>query len=205
MKGSLHTDVLMQAVLDKEIGLRTSRRVSHAFVIDAPPTRARSSSPTRRSIFTRRSTTRSTSQDANRARARLGIAIPTSRSLSAVETGEREDRVDDRRRGSVQDGRPAADPRAVLDGPLAFDTAVSAEAAAFKELSRPVAGRRTSSSVPDLSSRGTCSPKQLEYLGGRKWRGGARSESQSCSRAAPDSARARLASCAVAVLRAAAS
>jgi len=93
---------------------------------------------------------------------------------------------------------------AVLDGPLAFDTAVSAQAASIKELVSPVAGVADILLVPDLES-GNMLAKQLEYLGGAELAGvvlGARVPIVLTSRS--DSARARLASCAVAVLRAAA-
>ena len=91
---------------------------------------------------------------------------------------------------------------AVLDGPLGFDTAVSADAAAIKGLVSPVAGQADVLLVPDLES-GNMLAKQLEYLGGAELAGvvlGARVPIVLTSRS--DSARARLASCAVAVLRA---
>src|SRR6185437_11096758 len=91
---------------------------------------------------------------------------------------------------------------AVLDGPLAFDTAVSAEAAAIKHLVSRVAGVADILLVPDLES-GNMLAKQLEYLGGAEMAGvvlGAHVPIVLTSRA--DSARARLASCAVAALSA---
>jgi phosphotransacetylase len=89
---------------------------------------------------------------------------------------------------------------AILDGPLAFDTAVSAEAARIKGLSSPVAGVADILVVPDLES-GNMLAKQLEYLGGAELAGivvGARVPIVLTSRA--DSARSRLASCALAAL-----
>jgi phosphate acetyltransferase len=89
---------------------------------------------------------------------------------------------------------------AILDGPLAFDTAVSAEAAAIKDLSSPVAGVADVLVVPDLES-GNMLSKQLEYLGGAELAGvvlGAQVAIVLTSRA--DAARARVASCAVAAL-----
>ncbi len=87
---------------------------------------------------------------------------------------------------------------AILDGPLAFDTAVSAEAATIKGLSSRVAGVADILVVPDLES-GNMLAKQLEYLGGAELAGvvvGARVPIVLTSRA--DASRARLASCAVA-------
>ncbi len=88
----------------------------------------------------------------------------------------------------------------VLDGPLAFDTAVSAKAAKIKHLVSPVAGQADILVVPDLES-GNMLAKQLEYLGGAQLAGivlGARVPIILTSRA--DSAETRLTSCAVAVL-----
>jgi phosphotransacetylase len=87
---------------------------------------------------------------------------------------------------------------AILDGPLAFDTAVSAEAATVKQLKSPVAGRADILIVPDLES-GNMLAKQLEYLGGARLAGivlGTKVPIILTSRA--DSAESRVASCAVA-------
>lgn len=100
----------------------------------------------------------------------------------------------------MQNGRARSDFRGILDGPLAFDTAVSLQAAAIKKLSSPIAGEADILIVPDLES-GNMLAKQLEYLGGARLAAvvvGARVPIILTSRADP--ARARLASCAVAAL-----
>ena len=130
----------------------------------------------------------------------LGIPVPKVALLSAVETvnPKIKSTLDAAAlckmadRGQITGG--------ILDGPLAFDTAVSAKAAAIKKLESPVAGQADILVVPDLES-GNMLAKQLEYLGGAQLAGivlGARVPTILTSRA--DSAETRLSSCAVAVL-----
>jgi phosphate acetyltransferase len=133
----------------------------------------------------------------------LGIGKPNVAILSAVETVSSKitSTLDAAALCKMADRQQITG--AVLDGPLAFDTAVSAEAAAIKQLVSPVAGVADVLLVPDLES-GNMLAKQLEYLGGAEMAGvvlGAKVPIVLTSRS--DSARARLASCAVAVLRAA--
>jgi phosphate acetyltransferase len=201
MKGSLHTDVLMRAVLHKESGLRTSRRLSHVFIMEAPlynrtlfitdaainiePTLEEKVHIVRNAI------------DLAHA---LGVATPRVAILSAVETVDPKivSTIDAAALCKMSDRGQITG--AVLDGPLAFDTAVSAEAAHVKGLKSPVAGKADILLVPDLES-GNMLAKQLEYLGGARLAGivlGAKVPIILTSRA--DSAESRVASCAVASL-----
>jgi len=205
MKGSLHTDVLMHAVLDPQIGLRTSRRVSHVFVIDAPAyPRPLLVTDAAINIYPTLEDKVDIAKNAIELAHALDIPIPNVAILSAVETVSSKitSTLDAAALCKMADRKQITG--AVLDGPLAFDTAVSAEAAAIKGLVSAVAGVADILLVPDLES-GNMLAKQLEYLGGAEMAGvvlGARVPIVLTSRS--DSARARLASCAVAVLRAAA-
>jgi len=205
MKGSLHTDALMHAVLDHQTGLRTARRVSHAFVIDAPAyPRPLLVTDAGINIYPTLDDKVDIAKNAIELAHAVGIAMPNVAILSAVETVSSKitSTLDAAALCKMADRRQITG--AVLDGPLAFDTAVSAGAAAIKELVSPVAGVADVLLVPDLES-GNMLAKQLEYLGGAELAGvvlGARVPIVLTSRS--DSARARLASCAVAVLRAAA-
>ena len=205
MKGSLHTDVLMHAVLDTQIGLRTARRVSHVFVIDAPAyPRPLLVTDAAINIYPTLDDKVDIVKNAIELAHALGIPSPNVAILSAVETVSPKitSTLDAAALCKMADRKQITG--AVLDGPLAFDTAVSAEAAAIKKLISPVAGVADVLIVPDLES-GNMLAKQLEYLGGAELAGvvlGARVPIVLTSRS--DSARARLASCAVAVLRGAA-
>jgi phosphate acetyltransferase len=205
MKGSLHTDVLMHAVLDPSSGLRTARRVSHVFVIDAPAyPRPLLVTDAAINIYPTLVEKVDIAKNAIELAHALGIATPRVAILSAVETVSPKitSTIDAAALCKMADRRQITG--AVLDGPLAFDTAVNAQAAAIKELVSPVAGIADVLLVPDLES-GNMLAKQLEYLGGAELAGvvlGAKVPIVLTSRS--DSARARLASCAVAVLRAAA-
>ncbi len=205
MKGSLHTDVLMHAVLDPQGGLRTARRVSHVFVIDAPAyPRPLLVTDAAINIYPTLDDKVDIAKNAIELAHALGIPVPNVAILSAVETVSSKiiSTLDAAALCKMADRRQITG--AVLDGPLAFDTAVSAPAAAIKELVSPVAGVADVLLVPDLES-GNMLAKQLEYLGGAEMAGvvlGARVPIVLTSRS--DSARARLGSCAVAVLRSAA-
>ena len=205
MKGSLHTDALMHAVLDRTAGLQTARRVSHVFVIDAPAyPRPLLVTDAAINIYPTLDDKVDIAKNAIELAHALGIPKPNVAILSAVETVSSKitSTLDAAALCKMADRRQITG--AVLDGPLAFDTAVSAEAAAIKQLASPVAGVADVLLVPDLES-GNMLAKQLEYLGGAELAGvvlGARVPIVLTSRS--DSARARLASCAVAVLRAAA-
>ena len=201
MKGSLHTDELMKVAMQRDTGLRTSRRISHVFVMDTPAY-ARTLLITDAAINIEpelEDKVHIVQNSIDLARA-LGISEPKVALLSAVETVNPKIsstldaaalcKMADR--GQITGG--------VLDGPLAFDTAVSAKAASIKKLVSPVTGQADILVVPDLES-GNMLAKQLEYLGGAQLAGivlGARVPVILTSRA--DSAETRLTSCAVAVL-----
>jgi len=201
MKGSLHTDELMHEVVAKETGIRTARRLSHVFTVDVP-------TYPRLLFITDAAINVSPDLDAKRdivqnaidlARV-LGIAEPKVAILSAVETLNPRipSTIDAAALCKMAERRQITG--GVLDGPLAFDNAVSVEAARVKGIESPVAGRADILVVPDLES-GNMLAKQLEYLGEAQSAGivlGARVPIVLTSRA--DSALARMTSCAVALL-----
>ncbi len=201
MKGSLHTDELMKAAMQRDTGLRTARRISHVFVMDTPAyPRTLLITDAAINITPELEDKVHIVQNAIDLAHALGIPEPKVALLSAVETvnPKIKSTLDAAAlckmadRGQITGG--------ILDGPLAFDTAVSAKAAAIKKLESPVAGQADILVVPDLES-GNMLAKQLEYLGGAQLAGivlGARVPTILTSRA--DSAETRLTSCAVAVL-----
>jgi phosphate acetyltransferase len=199
MKGSLHTDTLMHAVLESEAGLRTPRRVSHIFVLDSPAyPRPLLITDAGINIYPTLDDKVDIVRNAIDLAHALGIDVPNVAILSAVETvtSKITSTLDAAALCKMADRKQITG--AVLDGPLAFDTAVSAEAAAIKGLTSSVAGVADILMVPDLES-GNMLAKQLEYLGGAELAGvvvGARVPIVLTSRA--DASRARLASCAVA-------
>jgi len=201
MKGALHTDELMHAVLDHERGLRTARRMSHVFAIDAPGyPRPLFVTDAAINIYPTLADKHDIVQNAIDLAHALGIAQPRVAILSAVETVTESIRstldaaalckMADR--GQITGG--------ILDGPLAFDNAVSEEAAKTKGIVSPVAGRADIFVVPDLEA-GNMLAKQLEYLAEAEVAGivlGARVPIILTSRA--DKMLARLGSCAIALL-----
>ncbi len=201
MKGSLHTDELMQEVVAKETGLRTARRISHVFVVDTPTyPRALFITDAAINIAPDLDAKRDIVQNAIDLARVLGIERPKVAILSAVETvnSQIQSTIDAAAlckmadRGQITGG--------LLDGPLAFDNAVSAEAARVKGIESPVAGYADILVVPDLES-GNMLAKQLEYLGEAQSAGivlGARVPIALTSRA--DSPLTRMTSCAVALL-----
>lgn len=201
MKGSLHTDTLMHAVLQRDAGLKTWRRLSHVFVLDAPGyPRPLLITDAAINIYPTLEEKVDIVRNAIDLAHALGIDVPNVAILSAVETVNPKitSTLDASALCKMADRKQITG--AVLDGPLGFDTAVSAEAAAMKNLTSPVAGVADVLVVPDLES-GNMLAKQLEYLGGAELAGvvlGARVPVVLTSRA--DSARARLASCAVAAI-----
>ncbi|MGA8731653.1 MAG: bifunctional enoyl-CoA hydratase/phosphate acetyltransferase [Terracidiphilus sp.] len=201
MKGSLHTDELMKVAMHRDTGLRTSRRITHVFVMDTPAY-ARTLLITDAAINIKPEFEDKIHivQNAIDLAHALGIPEPKVALLSAVETVnpkipstmEAAALCKMADRGQITGG--------ILDGPLAFDTAVSIKAAKIKHLDSPVTGQADILVVPDLES-GNMLAKQLEYLGGAQLAGivlGARVPVILTSRA--DSAETRLTSCAVAVL-----
>jgi phosphotransacetylase/acyl dehydratase len=198
MKGSLHTDELMAAVVPSATGLRTARRISHVFVLDVPAyPRLLLVTDAAINLFPALEDKVDICQNAIDLAQILGIATPKVAILSAVETinpkipGTLDAaslcKMADR--GQITGG--------VLDGPLAFDNAVSIEAARTKKIDSPVAGIADILLVPDLEA-GNMMVKQLQYLAGADSAGivcGTRVPIVLTSRA--DNVRARLASTAV--------
>lgn len=201
MKGSLHTDELMGAVVASGTGLRTERRISHAYVMDVPdhPTPliitdgAINIAP---SLEEKADIVRNAIDLAHV----IGIDEPKVAILCAVETVNpaMPSTIDAAAlckmadRGQITGG--------LLDGPLAFDNAVNAAAAREKGIASPVAGQADILLVPNVEA-GNMLAKQLTFLGDAEAAGvvlGARAPIILTSRA--DSLRTRLASCAVAVL-----
>jgi phosphate acetyltransferase len=201
MKGSLHTDELMKAAMQRDTGLRTSRRITHVFVMDTPAyPRTLLITDAAINIKPEFEDKIHIVQNAIDLAHALGIPEPKVALLSAIETVnpkipstmEAAALCKMADRGQITGG--------ILDGPLAFDTAVSVKAARIKHLISPVTGQADILVVPDLES-GNMLAKQLEYLGGAQLAGivlGARVPVILTSRA--DSAETRLTSCAVAVL-----
>jgi phosphate acetyltransferase len=201
MKGSLHTDELMGAVVPSSTGLRTARRISHVFVMDVPSyPRMLFITDAAINIAPQLKEKVDIVQSAIDLALVLGIKEPKVAILAAVETvnPEMPSTLDASAlckmadRGQITGG--------VLDGPLAFDNAISAEAAKTKKIRSAVAGQADILLVPDLEA-GNMLAKQLEYLAGAEGAGivmGARVPIVLTSRA--DSVRTRLASTALLTL-----
>lgn len=201
MKGSLHTDELMHEVMLPDTGLRTERRISHVYLFDVPaypkPLLVTDAAV---NIAPDVEEKRDIIQNAIDLAHVMGIAEPKVALLSAVETvnPKIKSTLDAAalckmsERGQIRGG--------VLDGPLAFDNAISPAAAAEKGIVSPVAGHADILLVPDLEA-GNMLAKQLSFLAGADAAGvvlGARVPIILTSRA--DAERTRMASCAVAVL-----
>jgi phosphate acetyltransferase len=204
MKGSLHTDELMSAVVARESGLRTARRISHCFIMDVPghaeplviTDAAVNIAPDLKDKV-------DIIQNAIDLVHALGAREVRVAILSAMET------VNPNIPSTIEAAAlcKMADrgqiTGAVLDGPLALDNAISPEAAAIKKIDSPVAGRANVLVVPDLEA-GNMLAKSLSFLAGADAAGivlGARVPVILTSRA--DAEITRLASCAVASLLAA--
>ena len=203
MKGSLHTDEVLAAVLDKVHGIRTARRISHVFVMDVPTyPKLLLVSDAAVNIAPDLEAKADICQNAIDLAHTLGVARPKVAILSAVETirPKIQSTLDAAalckmaERGQIQGG--------VLDGPLAMDNAINPEAARIKKIASEVAGVADVLIVPDLES-GNILAKQLIFLANAEAAGvvlGARVPIVLTSRA--DSVRTRRASAAVAVLHA---
>src|SRR5213592_2158469 len=202
MKGSLHTDELMRAVTAKVGGLRTDRRISHVFVMDVPAySETLIVTDAAINIFPDLDAKRDIVQNAIDLYVQAGFGkSPRVAILSAVETVtskipstiEAAALCKMADRGQITGG--------VLDGPLAFDNAIDVEAARIKGIRSEVAGRAQILLVPDLEA-GNMLAKNLAYFAKADSAGiviGARVPVVLTSRA--DSARSRMASCAVATL-----
>jgi len=205
MKGSLHTDELMRAVTASNTGLRTERRISHVFVMDVPAyAETLFITDAAVNIFPDLDAKRDIVQNAVDLFTAVGLGKPRVAILSAVETvtSKIPSTIDAAALCKMADRGQITG--ATLDGPLAFDNAIEPEAARIKGINSPVAGRAQILVVPDLEA-GNMLAKNLIYLAKADSAGlvrGARVPIVLTSRA--DSVRSRMASCAVAVLYAAA-
>jgi phosphotransacetylase len=203
MKGSLHSDELLGAVVARETGLRTARRISHVFIMDVPTYHkvllvtdaAINIAPTLEDKV-------DIVQNAIDLAVALGVQTPKVAILAAVETvtSKMPSTIDAAAlckmadRGQITGG--------ILDGPLAFDNAISKDAARIKGIKSVVAGDPNILLVPDLEA-GNILAKQLTFLANADSAGlvlGARVPIILTSRA--DSVRSRIASCGVAMLAA---
>ncbi|PWC31545.1 bifunctional enoyl-CoA hydratase/phosphate acetyltransferase, partial [Azospirillum sp. TSO22-1] len=164
MKGSLHTDELMSAVVKKETGLRTGRRLSHVFVMNVPTyPRALLITDAAINIYPTLEDKVHIVQNAIDLAKVLGVETPKVAILSAVETlnPKIETTLEAAAlckmadRGQITGG--------ILDGPLAFDNAISLEAARTKGIKSEVAGQPDILLVPDLEA-GNMLAKQLSFL-----------------------------------------
>lgn len=201
MKGALHTDELMHPVVAKDSGLRTGRRISHVFAMDVPSyPRPLFITDAAINVYPTLEDKRDIVQNAIDLAHALGIAAPRVAILSALETVypklastiEAAALCKMAERGQIAGG--------IVDGPMAFDLAVSEAAARTKGFVSPVAGQADILVVPDLEA-GNMLAKQLEYLADAQVAGivvGARVPIMLTSRA--DGPLARLASCALAAL-----
>ncbi|ADJ23829.1 Phosphate acetyltransferase [Hyphomicrobium denitrificans ATCC 51888] len=201
MKGSLHSDELLGAVTSRETGLRTERRISHVFVMDVP-THSQTLFVTDAAVNIAPDlmAKRDIIQNAIDLYTALGLGKPKVAILSAVETVttaipstiEAAALCKMADRGQITGGE--------LDGPLAFDNAISLTAARVKGIKSPVAGHAQILVVPDLEA-GNMLAKNLTFISNADAAGivlGARVPIILTSRA--DNVRTRLASCAVAKL-----
>ena len=201
MKGSLHTDELMTAVVKSGTGLRTARRISHCFIMDVPNLdRPIIISDAAINIFPTMEDKMHIIQNAIDLAHSLGIAQPKVAILSAMET------INPKLQSTIEAGAlcKMADrgqiTGGILDGPLALDNAIDLDAAKIKKIESPVAGRADILIVPDLEA-GNMLAKSLSFMADADAAGivlGARVPIILTSRA--DSLLTRLASCAVAAL-----
>jgi phosphate acetyltransferase len=201
MKGSLHSDEILAEVTKRDTGLRTGRRISHVFLMDVPRhAETLFITDAAVNIAPDLMAKRDIIQNAIDLYAALGLGTPRVAILSAVETInpsipstiEAAALCKMADRGQISGGE--------LDGPLAFDNAISPQAARIKGIKSSVAGRAQILVVPDLEA-GNMLAKNLTFLSGADAAGivlGARVPIILTSRA--DNVRTRMASCAVATL-----
>lgn len=201
MKGSLHTEDLLHEVVQPKTGLRTGQRLSHVYVMDVPSypkplfitDAAMNIAPTlevKQSII----------QNAIGLAQKLGVATPRVAILAAVETVNPAMQATLDAAALCKMAERGQITGAILDGPLAFDNAISAEAAAQKHINSPVSGQADILVVPEIEA-GNMLAKQLSFLANADAAGivlGASVPIILTSRA--DNENARLASCAIAVM-----
>jgi len=203
MKGSLHTDELLGAVVARDTGLRTARRISHVFIIDVPTYHkvlivtdaAINIAPTLEDKV-------DICQNAIDLAISLGLEKPKVAILAAVETVTSKMPATLDAAALCKMAERGQITGAILDGPLAFDNAISLEAAKIKGIPSKVTGDPDILLVPDLEA-GNILAKLLSFLAKADSAGlvlGARVPIILTSRA--DSVRSRIASCAVAMLAA---
>jgi phosphotransacetylase len=203
MKGSLHTDELLGAVVARETGLRTGRRISHVFIMDIPTYHkvlmvtdaAITIAPTLEDKV-------DICQNAIDLAISLGVTTPKVAILAAVETVTTRMPATIDAAALCKMAERGQITGALLDGPLAFDNAISKEAARVKGITSEVAGDPDILVAPDLEA-GNILAKQLSFLARADSAGlvlGARVPIILTSRA--DSVRSRIASCAVAMIAA---
>jgi phosphate acetyltransferase len=201
MKGSLHTDELMAAVVRRDTGLRTARRISHCFVLDVPGhAEALIISDAAVNIAPTLKDKVHIVQNAIDLAHALGSKDVRVAILSAMETVNPDVPSTLEAAALCKMADRGQITGAVLDGPLALDNAISLQAAKIKKIDSPVAGRANVLVVPDLEA-GNMLAKSLTFLAGADAAGivlGARVPIILTSRA--DTVIARLASCAVAAL-----
>lgn len=202
MKGSLHTDELMSAVVRREGGLRGDTRISHAFVFDLPRyPKLLALADCVVNIAPDLKTKRDILGNAVRLlQQALDIAAPKVGIVAAVETVNPAIPATVDAKALVQMATEGAFPGAVVEGPFGFDNAISAEAARIKGIDSRVAGDADLLLVPDLNA-GNMLYKSFVYVGGGDCAGlvlGARVPVVITSRA--DSLASRIASVALAVL-----
>jgi len=201
MKGSLHTDELMSAIVSREGGLRTGRRISHVFIMDVPTYHkvlivtdaAINIAPTLEDKV-------DICQNAIDLATSLGLSRPKVAILAAVETVTSKMPATIDAAALCKMAERGQITGALLDGPLAFDNAISAQAAETKGIRSAVAGDPDILLAPDLEA-GNILAKQLSFLANADSAGmvlGAKVPVILTSRA--DSVRSRIASCAVAKL-----
>ena len=201
MKGSLHTDELMAAVVSRDGGLRTARRISHVFVMDVPTYHkvltvtdgAINIAPTLEDKV-------DICQNAIDLAVSLGRQRPKVAILAAVETVTSKMPATIDAAALCKMAERGQITGAILDGPLAFDNAISKDAAQTKHIRSEVAGDPDILVAPDLEA-GNILAKQLSFLANADSAGlvlGARVPIILTSRA--DSVRSRIASCAIAML-----
>jgi phosphate acetyltransferase len=201
MKGSLHTEAIVNAGMHRDSGIRTSRRISHVYILDTPAyDRTLLVTDAAINVAPGIEDKIDIVQNVIDLAHALGIPEPKVALLSAVETvnSKIKSTLDATALCKMADRGQITG--AILDGPLALDTAISTKAAAIKKLSSTVTGKADVLVVPDLES-GNMLVKQMQYLCGAEAAGivlGASVPVILTSRA--DSAETRLTSCAVAGL-----
>jgi phosphate acetyltransferase len=203
MKGSLSTDELLGAVVARETGLRTGRRLSHVFIMDVPTYhKVLIVTDAAINIAPSLEVKVDICQNAIDLAIDLGIESPKLAMLAAVETVNSKMPATLDAAALCKMSQRKQIKGGILDGPLAFDNAISAEAARIKGINSPVAGDPDILLAPDLEA-GNILAKQLSFLANADSAGlvlGARVPIILTSRS--DSVRSRIGSCAVGVLAA---